>query len=1364
MNEESILKSLARRIVRRFRGRAGANEVESPDHRTLRQSGLFDASEYLRLHPDVAASGIDPLTHYVRHGAAEGRVPGGAFDAKYYMDTYSDVAQAGINPLLHYVTCGWREMRNPSSGFDTGWYWLMHMRCQGAEATPLSHYLRSTPEHDVSAVPPRPLSAEDRRGMLLVAQEAIGSGSMGSDDYASLAKYLEGVAIWDGAELAYRKILSADPTVMQSHLNVVRLLGIQGKHWQKVEVLSAARQWHEHDPELHFQLATALESMNRYAEAATAFASAVALKPRNAEWNYRLGLAHERAGDMVPARRAYEEACSLDVALEAKRFGIGVFHEKFGFWREASEAYGAELASRTTDAELHFRHGVALDRCLDWEAALESFRNAAALAQDKARPQWHYRIGYVLERLERFEEAAVAYAWATTQSEKPVPYWDYRRGYVLAKAGRYQEASEAYLRMVQEPVWEIASGIGGAGGSHAEQLVRRGVVLLEAELEHDFQDAAKHFRLGLALRRLGEWERAASAHSNAIDRAETHHPKYHYALGRSLLHLKRYKEACAAFAGYYVLRRPHGVGMGAYRKSPALLASMEYCEYMETLPIRQKVILYDSYNGGSPSCNPYAIFLHLLEAPEYDDWLHVWAVKDRSLIPARYRRHKNVAFAGRNSDLYRRYLATASHLISNTTLPPWFIRRPGQKYMNTWHGTPLKTLGRDMRGRFLEHKTFTRNLLHATHVISPNPHTTGIIARRHEIEGIFPGMIAETGYPRIDLTISSRSDRQKQIRERLGISPGAKVVLYAPTWRGTHGAIRFDVEKLQADMGTLAKLDIHLLFRGHSLIEGIISGLSAGAVVPGEIDTNELLGIVDVLITDYSSIFFDFIPTGRPILFYAYDVDEYERERGMYFDMRDMPGVLCRDVVDVANELARILESGQMVNERSALASTVFCPKEDGESTRRAVSFFMHDDAEHVIREPERTGASILMYAGDFLNNGITSSFLNLLGGMAENGYRITVGLDHGNVESQPIRMEKFSQVPESVQRITRIGGMVLSPEEKWVVDLFNRKYSLPSERAWRVYLDAYAREHRRIFGYAQFDSSVQFEGFLRFWASLFVSEPSEVHKAIYLHSDMFAEYTVRFPHLRAIFELYSRYDTLVSVSKTIRDINAEKLSTLCRVPENRFAYCMNAMDAEHVLQKSLEPLDDDLERWIGGRYCFVTMGRLSPEKDHAKLIRAFASIREQHPDAALVIAGDGPLAYDLAHLVDTLDLGKQVLMAGPRSNPFPLLRAAGCFVLSSNHEGQPMVLLEAMVLKRPIVATDINGSRDLLTGGKGLLVPNSVEGLAGGMAAAIAGNVQAADFDARAYQDEVMDRFAKVVVGGVEGREAGVAAAQEIH
>jgi CDP-glycerol glycerophosphotransferase len=98
------------------------------------------------------------------------------------------------------------------------------------------------------------------------------------------------------------------------------------------------------------------------------------------------------------------------------------------------------------------------------------------------------------------------------------------------------------------------------------------------------------------------------------------------------------------------------------------------------------------------------------------------------------------------------------------------------------------------------------------------------------------------------------------------------------------------------------------------------------------------------------------------------------------------------------------------------------------------------------------------------------------------------------------------------------------------------------------------------------------------------------------------------------------------------------------------------------------------------------------------------------------VILGDGPLRQTLERLIADLDLTDCVLLAGLRSNPFPALARADCFVLSSNHEGQPMVLLEALTLKKPIVSTDILGAKFVLQDGYGILVENSVAGLLKGL------------------------------------------------
>ena len=107
----------------------------------LSASGLFDARFYLAEYGDVQRSGMDPLLHFVRHGAAEGRDPNPLFDTSYYLQTYPDVAKSGTNPLLHFLEFGWRERRRPHPAFDTGYYLDTNPDISNAGVNPLAHYL-----------------------------------------------------------------------------------------------------------------------------------------------------------------------------------------------------------------------------------------------------------------------------------------------------------------------------------------------------------------------------------------------------------------------------------------------------------------------------------------------------------------------------------------------------------------------------------------------------------------------------------------------------------------------------------------------------------------------------------------------------------------------------------------------------------------------------------------------------------------------------------------------------------------------------------------------------------------------------------------------------------------------------------------------------------------------------------------------------------------------------------------------------------------------------------------------------------------------------------------------------------------------
>lgn len=126
----------------------------------------------------------------------------------------------------------------------------------------------------------------------------------------------------------------------------------------------------------------------------------------------------------------------------------------------------------------------------------------------------------------------------------------------------------------------------------------------------------------------------------------------------------------------------------------------------------------------------------------------------------------------------------------------------------------------------------------------------------------------------------------------------------------------------------------------------------------------------------------------------------------------------------------------------------------------------------------------------------------------------------------------------------------------------------------------------------------------------------------------------------------------------------------------------------------------------------FINIARFSIEKDQTKLIKAFKVINDKYPKTLFLILEEGPLKEDLEKLIKDLKLDKKVFLLGRIFNPFPYLKKAGCFVMSSNHEGQPMTLLEALVLNKTIVATDIPGNVSVLDNRGRLIVENNVNGL----------------------------------------------------
>ncbi|MGE8206622.1 CDP-glycerol glycerophosphotransferase family protein [Heyndrickxia sp. NPDC080065] len=803
-----------------------------------------------------------------------------------------------------------------------------------------------------------------------------------------------------------------------------------------------------------------------------------------------------------------------------------------------------------------------------------------------------------------------------------------------------------------------------------------------------------------------------------------------------------------------------------------------YTKYMNKKPINEKMIFYEAYHGQSMTGNPYAVFKYLIEHPSFQNYLHVWAIKDKAEIQEDYKKKPNVYFVRYQSIAYVKCLATAKYLINDTTFPYYFHKRKEQIYVNIWHGTPLKTMGIDIKNRGLsDHKNIQRNFLFADYMVNPNQFTAEKLLKSHEVYTIFNGKVLDTGYPRVDLMF--HADKEK-LRKKLSIPSHKNIILYAPTWRGKLGEEKNESEKLLHDIQQIQKNisdEYVVLLKSHYYAYKFFKEQKMESIcVPNRIDTNELLSIVDLLITDYSSIFFEFLPTNKSIIFYTYDAEEYVEERGTYIDLDELPGPICKTVNDVIKSIHHLDDEKRRHQESYDIFLKKYCYHDDGKATSRIVDIvFLGKPTEHQIKVgTDKT--KILIYGGGFLNNGITTSFINLLNAIDYNKYDVTV-VDYGNNNKEE-KLNNIKKINKNVKYLYRVGSWNATLSDWYRHSLMLRRGIYTEFMEKTVPSHMYKRELERMIGGAKFDIGIDFSGYSPFWAIIMAFGDFK-KKSIYLHNDMGQEIQKkvnnRYPHrknLKVIFSLYNYFDKVISVSNLTNEQNRNSLSHIVKDHFHKMDFVINTIDYKKVLsmkneyqyefsiENDFSAISSAIERNTfpmpnKSDINFINIGRLGPEKDQEKLINSFSEVVKNNDSVKLYIVGDGVLKEDLFNQVERLKLEDKVIFTGQINNPYFLLNQCDCFVLSSNHEGQPMVLLEALILKKPIIVTDIPGSRSVVGDGYGLIVDNSVNGLISGMNQFIEERKLAMnDFDYEKYSAEAINMFYEKVCSLEAGGE----------
>lgn len=345
-------------------------------------------------------------------------------------------------------------------------------------------------------------------------------------------------------------------------------------------------------------------------------------------------------------------------------------------------------------------------------------------------------------------------------------------------------------------------------------------------------------------------------------------------------------------------------------------------------------VLFESFQGKVIGDSPYDIYLGLKDARP--DLQFIWVTAPATKAPACT---TGVAFG---SAAYLRALATSKYLVNNSNFPPYFRKAAGQIYLQTWHGTPLKRLGRDIANNQLTKSyldTMDREAKAWDYLISPNPFCTEIFPTCFG----YSGEILEVGYPRNDKLTNATAEERQRIRESIGVSdPSVTVVMYAPTWRdysrtatGNWQSVFYLDENLELPEG------FKLIYRGHSNThEAHKDGGSDRFIdVTRYPNITDLYLAADVLITDYSSVMFDYTVTGKPIIFMTPDLERYRAERGFYFDFEtEAPGPILNTQEEVVHALQSLGEIERNYQQKYRNWQLKFDAYEDGKAASRVIA------------------------------------------------------------------------------------------------------------------------------------------------------------------------------------------------------------------------------------------------------------------------------------------------------------------------------------------------------------------------------------------------------------------------------------------
>ncbi|KZX11061.1 glycosyltransferase [Methanobrevibacter curvatus] len=790
-----------------------------------------------------------------------------------------------------------------------------------------------------------------------------------------------------------------------------------------------------------------------------------------------------------------------------------------------------------------------------------------------------------------------------------------------------------------------------------------------------------------------------------------------------------------------------------FGKGKALVKNSFLVRY-ESLEVDDNLILLESKNGKDLGSNIFYL-LKELSNERYEKYTVILAIKKdkKECIEKFLRRYniENVVLCFIPSLKYFKYLNTAKYLFNDTTFPYQYIKKDSQIYVNTWHGTPLKNLGKYVKKRAYSIGNVQRNLAMADYIILPNGFSKDVMIDSYMIEKLSKGKSLLMNYPRNEVFLNQQ--RKNEIKSKLNLNNN-EIIVYMPTYRGILGGSNTEeyIEKLE---NYFREIDEHLSSKQtfyvklHPFIKKSIdySNYKNITSFPENYETYDFLNLADCLITDYSSVFFDFAITKNKIILFPYDEEEYVKNHGLKINLQDLPFPKVYDVENL------ILEINSRKNYDDEEFLRKFCPYPGENASKHLCDFILLNiPSKNVIVQNINTlkdkneKENVLIYAGNFARNGISTSLLALLENIDLNKRNYFLGI---NTKTTKRYSSSLAKIAEKIHYIP-----IRDNEDFTILEGISYKlyinHSIKNNFIEKNLDNAYKRNLRKNFNSIDFDTVIHFTGYELKITNLLRRFRSK--KIIFVHNDLVQEIeTKQNHHFLTLKDFYNDCDKIAIVNEDLR-LPISKI----KGSDKNIMVVENFIDYEGIINRSNEEVSFDeitktdispenLKKILDNEKFkkFITIGRFSHEKGHIRLLKIFNEFYKKNKDVYLIIIGGYGREYikTLEH-AQSLESSDNIIIINYLTNPFPILKKCDLFILPSFYEGLGLVILEADILGVKVFSTDVSGPKTFMGKYGGFLVENSKEGIRNGIEAFLNGEIDKLNIDYKQYNKEILKHF----------------------